>query len=128
MPKPKKQSPDYKPLDTYGVIGNLHTVALVGTDGSIDWCCLPHFDSPSVFGALLDSKKGGYFKIAASGETRHKQFYLPVSDFFDVHLLVRRSSGGEQLGNLPQALTHLALISAAYNIDKVLEGSHAASP
>ena len=49
----------YKPIESYGVIGDLHTVALVGIDGSIDWCCLPHFDSPSVFAAILDDQKGG---------------------------------------------------------------------
>ncbi len=43
----------YKPIESYGVIGDLHTVALVGMDGSIDWCCLPHFDSPSIFAAIL---------------------------------------------------------------------------
>lgn len=37
----------YKPIENYGVIGDLHTVALVGIDGSIDWCCLPHFDYSS---------------------------------------------------------------------------------
>ena len=70
----------YKPIENYGVIGNLHSVALVGMDGSIDWCCLPHFDSPSVFGALLDAKKGGHFKIAPVDAGTHKQFYLPDSN------------------------------------------------
>ena len=60
----------YKPIESYGVIGDLHTVALVGMDGSIDWCCLPHFDSPSIFAAILDERKGGFFKIASLYEGR----------------------------------------------------------
>jgi GH15 family glucan-1,4-alpha-glucosidase len=70
----------YKPIESYGVIGDLHTVALVGMDGSIDWCCLPHFDSPSVFGAILDDQKGGFFKIASLYEAQRKQMYLPDSN------------------------------------------------
>jgi len=54
----------YAPLGEYGVIGDLHTVALVGGDGSIDFLCLPHFDSPSVFAALVDAERGGRFQIA----------------------------------------------------------------
>jgi GH15 family glucan-1,4-alpha-glucosidase len=69
----------YKPIENYGVIGDLHTVALVGVDGSIDWCCLPHFDSPSVFAGILDDRKGGFFKIAPLHYTQHKQMYLPDS-------------------------------------------------
>ena len=49
----------YKPIGSYGVIGDMHSVALVGSDGSIDWCCLPHFDSPAVFASILDAEKGG---------------------------------------------------------------------
>ena len=69
----------YKPIENYGVIGDLHTVALVGVDGSIDWCCLPHFDSPSVFAGILDDRVGGFFKIAPLHYTQHKQMYLPDS-------------------------------------------------
>ena len=54
----------YQPIENYGIIGDMHTVALVGTDGSIDWLCVPDFDSPSVFAAILDDGKGGCFKIA----------------------------------------------------------------
>ena len=70
----------YKPIEQYGIIGDLHTVALVGTDGSIDWCCLPNFDSPSVFAAILDDRKGGYFKIAGVSEDGTKQFYHPETN------------------------------------------------
>jgi hypothetical protein len=54
----------YLPTENHGVIGDLHTVALVGTDGSIDWLCFPRFDSPGLFSALLDEHKGGRFRIA----------------------------------------------------------------
>ena len=58
----------YADIQDHGVIGNLRTAALVGMDGSIDWLCLPHFDSPSVFAAILDDRKGGRFRIAPAGE------------------------------------------------------------
>ena len=69
-----------KCIENYGLIGDLHTVALVGMDGSIDFMCFPHFDSPTIFGALLDHENGGHFKLApVSQEMRHKQMYLPDS-------------------------------------------------
>ena len=67
----------YKPIDDYGVIGDLYTVALVGTDGSIDWCCLPHFDSPGTFNAILDDAGGGRFKIHSVREGVTRQLYHP---------------------------------------------------
>jgi GH15 family glucan-1,4-alpha-glucosidase len=76
----------YQPIENYGLIGNLRTAALVGMDGSIDWLCLPHFDSPSVFAALLDDHKGGHLRIAPAGrDFRRKQFYWP-----DTAILVTR--------------------------------------
>jgi GH15 family glucan-1,4-alpha-glucosidase len=71
----------YKPIESYGMIGDMHSVALVGTDGSIDWLCLPRFDSPSVFGALLDDGKGGFFRIAPTDpEVTARQFYWPETN------------------------------------------------
>jgi len=67
----------YKKISDYAIIGNLHSIALVGIDGSIDWLCLPHLDSPSVFGALLDNQKGGRFSITPTGEWDSVAAYLP---------------------------------------------------
>src|SRR5690606_9537380 len=72
---------NYRPIENYGIIGDLSTVALVGLDGSIDFMCLPEFDSPSIFAALLDSNKGGYFKISPeNGDVKNKQMYLPYTN------------------------------------------------
>src|SRR3954470_11069015 len=71
----------YNPIESYGVIGDMHSVALVGMNGSIDWCCLPRFDSPSIFAAILDEHKGGFFKISAThGDVRYRQMYLPETN------------------------------------------------
>src|ERR1700745_4232710 len=85
----------YKPIESYGVIGDLHTVALVSIDASIDWCCLPQFDSPSIFAAILDERKGGFFKIASLYEAQHKQMYLP-----DSNVLVTRFLSPEGVGEV----------------------------
>lgn len=76
----------YRKIEEYGIIGDLHTAALVGTDGSIDFMAFPHFDSPTIFAALLDERKGGLFKIAPTIEKVNlKQLYLP-----DTNVLLNR--------------------------------------
>ncbi len=80
-----KQS-HYPPIGHYGVIGNLHTVALVGKHGDIDFMCFPRFDSPSIFAALLDHQKGGSFRINPQlHDADYKQQYLP-----DTNVLLTR--------------------------------------
>ncbi len=85
----------YNPIESYGVIGDMHTVALVGMDGSIDFCCLPAFDSPSIFAKILDDKKGGYFRIFSCLESQNKQMYLP-----DTNVLVTRFLSEDGVGEV----------------------------
>ncbi|WNG22651.1 glycoside hydrolase family 15 protein [Cystobacter fuscus] len=87
-------------IEDHGVIGDLRTVALVATDGTLDWLCFPHFDSPSVFAALLDADKGGHFRIQPERlpghpEVVHKQFYWP-----DTNVLVTRFYSENGVGEL----------------------------
>jgi GH15 family glucan-1,4-alpha-glucosidase len=60
----------------YGVIGNCRSAALVSDKGSIDWCCLPDFDSPSVFAKLIDNEKGGFFSVTVDDNYAISQKYL----------------------------------------------------
>jgi len=86
----------YRPIEDYGLIGDMHTVALVGTDGSIDWCCLPRFDAPSVFARILDAEKGGFFQIAQRGDRlTTKQFYWP-----ETNVLVTRFLSADGVGEV----------------------------
>jgi len=79
----------YQPIEKYGIIGNMRTAALVGMNGSIDWYCYPHFDSPSIFGAILDDNKGGRFQVCPVGDAvRHKQFYLPSTNILVTRFLL----------------------------------------
>lgn len=71
----------YHPIEDYGIIGDLKTTALVGPNGSIDFFCFPHFDSPSVFCATSDCKKGGRFQIAPLlSDVRQKRLYIPETN------------------------------------------------
>jgi GH15 family glucan-1,4-alpha-glucosidase len=95
----------YQPIGNYGIIGNMHTTALVGLNGSIDWFCFPRHDSPSLFAALLDQEKGGHFQIHPLMEvTTHKQMY-----WLQTNILVTRflspSGVSEVIDFMPVGLT-----------------------
>jgi GH15 family glucan-1,4-alpha-glucosidase len=80
----------YLPIEDHGVIGDLHTAALVGIDGTIDWLCLPRFDAPSVFASILDDEKGGHFRLRPLNYVRSQQLYLP-----DTNVLLTRFLSSE---------------------------------
>jgi len=82
-------------VSEHGLIGDLHTVALVGTDGTIDWHCSPSFDAPSVFGSLLDADGGGCFELAAAVPATTRQFYHP-----DTNVLITRFSAQDGVGEI----------------------------
>ena len=81
-----EQDSRFQPIENYGVIGNMRSVALVSVTGSIDFLCFPNFDSPTVFAALLDPERGGSLRLAAEMDNmRVKQLYLP-----DTNILLTR--------------------------------------
>src|SRR5918992_672199 len=93
----------YLPIEDHGVIGNLYTAALVGTDGTIDWLCLPAFDSPSVFCSILDEEKGGHFSLRPVEYVRSHQLYLP-----DTNVLLTRFLSSEGMAEVLDFMPILA--------------------
>ena len=85
----------YLPVAEHGLIGDLHSVALVGTNGTIDWFCCPSFDSPSVFASILDADRGGSFAVTAGVPSKARQFYLP-----DTNILITRFFAEEGVGEV----------------------------
>jgi GH15 family glucan-1,4-alpha-glucosidase len=81
----------YPPISDYAIIGNRHTCALVARDGSIDWCCVPHLDSPSIFAAILDARRGGRWRVAPAGEATATRSYMGPSAVLETEF---RGAGG----------------------------------
>ena len=121
MAESVKRGPErssYPLIADHGLIGDLQTSALVSTDGSIDWFCAPRFDSPSMFGALLDHRRGGHCTVhpAADSVTR-KQLYLP-----DTAVLVTRFLTDEGVGEVVDFMPALpgSVATARHQIVRVL--------
>jgi GH15 family glucan-1,4-alpha-glucosidase len=97
----------YLPIERHGVIGDLHTIALVGSDGTIDWCCMPRFDSPSIFASILDDRRGGFFRISArSRDARPRQMYLPNTNVLVTRFLTP-DGVGEVVDFMPIRTAHI---------------------
>ncbi len=77
------ESDVYPQISDYGLIGDMQSCALVSKQGSIDWACFPRFDSPSVFGRLLDWQRGGYFLLAPKGVQEVTRRYLPNTNVLE---------------------------------------------
>jgi GH15 family glucan-1,4-alpha-glucosidase len=86
----------YPPIADHGLVGDLQTAALVTTDGTVDWWCCPRFDSPSVFGSLLDHDNGGRFRIGPEGDDYvTRQLYFP-----DTAILITRFMTADGVGEV----------------------------
>ncbi|HET8632334.1 MAG TPA: trehalase-like domain-containing protein, partial [Thermomicrobiales bacterium] len=81
----------YPPIGEYALIGDCRAAGLVASDGSLDWLCFPRFDSPSLFGALLDAERGGRFRIRPLGAFRSGRRYLPDTNILETTF---RAPGG----------------------------------
>ncbi|WP_282784537.1 MULTISPECIES: glycoside hydrolase family 15 protein [unclassified Nocardia] len=85
---------DYPPIADHGLIGDTQTAALVTLDGTIDWCCLPRFDAPSVFGSLLDRRRGGHCRIRPARQPyRSTQLYFPDTAVLITRFLTETGTG-----------------------------------
>ncbi|MEV5987937.1 glycoside hydrolase family 15 protein [Streptomyces sp. NPDC052051] len=93
--RPLNGASGYLPIAEHGLIGDLRSVALVGTNGTIDWYCAGAFDAPSVFASILDADRGGSFELGATVAARTKQFYFP-----DTNVLITRFFTEDGLGEV----------------------------
>ncbi|WP_433287767.1 glycoside hydrolase family 15 protein [Micromonospora sp. CA-244673] len=84
----------YPAVEDHGLVGDLQTAALITKDGTVDWFCAPRFDSPSIFGALLDRRRGGHFQVSPDGvDYTSKQLYLPGTPILITRFLSENGVG-----------------------------------
>ena len=128
-------------IEDYAIVGDMQSVALICTDGSVDWLCLPRFDSEACFAALLGTRHHGQWRLAPAGADLACSFWLANAlelsgrheeaiELFERLLALRNDVGllseeydpryGRLVGNMPQAFSHVPLVQTALNL-----GGHA---
>jgi GH15 family glucan-1,4-alpha-glucosidase len=113
----------YRLIEEHAVIGDLNTIALVAVDGTISFFCVPAFDSPSVFAALLDADRGGRFELAADLEgPKHRQLYLP-----DTNVLLTRFLHDDGIAEVSDFMP-VADAGVAHNIVRRAKAVHGDVP
>jgi GH15 family glucan-1,4-alpha-glucosidase len=109
-------------IEDYAIVGDMQSVALIGTDGSVDWLCLPRFDSEACFAALLGTDDHGQWRIAPNqgtvAATRRYAEDTLILETDDVGLLSEEYDPryGRLVGNMPQAFSHVPLVQTALNL------------
>src|SRR5881392_2694354 len=130
----------YQPINSYGVIGDCRSIMLVAPDGSVDWGCLPDFDSPAIFCRLLDAEFGGYFQIAPADSTiPGLQSYVPESNVLQTRftsiageIVLTDFMPVETLSALPfqemQDTTQTRGVDARFSLVRIVECTHGELP
>ncbi|MET9914219.1 glycoside hydrolase family 15 protein [Streptomyces sp. NPDC006476] len=113
----------YPLIENHGLIGDLQTAALVSTDGVVDWFCTPRFDSPSVFGALLDREEGGHCTVRPAHRTHTvKQLYLPATAVL-VTRFITEAGAGEVVDFMPVTGTTVTARHRLVRLVRCVRGS-----
>ncbi|HZC85204.1 MAG TPA: glycoside hydrolase family 15 protein [Rubrobacter sp.] len=116
-------SANYPPIDDYALIGDCRSAGLVSRDGSLDWLCLPRFDSPSIFAAVLDAERGGRFLVRPIGEFRTERRYLANTNVLET--IFRTPTGACALRDLMSVSSEedrRAYLTPEHEVLRELEG------
>ena len=135
-----EDEPRYWPIKRYGVIGDCRTAALIAPNGSIDWLCLPHFDSPAILCRLLDADRGGYYRVSPVGQAKSSMTYLPGTNILETtfdsgegrlrlvdFMPIRKRARGGNIGNFAGALLTRASHRAGTHLEREAGNDVAAS-
>ncbi len=113
----KRDQTGYLPIEAYGAVGNGRTVALIGSDASIDWLCFPRIDGASVFGRILDAERGGYWQICPSEEWSATRHYIE-----DTNVLVTRFETSSGIAEVVDFMPSIGFGANLGIVDRLFSG------